>query len=89
MLTHLIDRDIQHSQPEEDRAFINMYQSLGYLKHGILNVLQPRRQVAACVIDETLNAKPVPTSRKLLQEAIACYQDISEQDRKNNYRSLH
>jgi phosphoglycerol transferase MdoB-like AlkP superfamily enzyme len=87
--SRFIGRDILHSPPEEDRAFISTYQSLGYLKHGILTVLQPRRQVAAFAIDQASNATPVPVDQKLLQEAIAYYQGTSELVKDGNYRSLH
>jgi phosphoglycerol transferase MdoB-like AlkP superfamily enzyme len=86
--SRFIGRDILHSPPEEDRAFISTYQSLGYLKHGVLTVLQPRQQVAAFSIDKAMNAKPVPVDQKLLKEAIAYYQGTSELVKSGNYRSL-
>lgn len=87
--SRFIGRDILHSPPEDDRAFISTYQSLGYLKHGILTVLQPRRQVAAYAVDEASNVKPIPVDQKLLKEAIAFYQGTSELVKEGQYRSLH
>lgn len=86
--SRFIGRDILHSPPGEDRAFISTYQSLGYLKHGILTVLQPRRQVTAYAIDAASNPTPVPVDQKLLREAIAYYQGTAELVRDGNYRSL-
>lgn len=86
--SRFIGHDILHSPPQEDRAFISTYQSLGYLKHGILTVLQPQRRVAAYAIDQASNATPVAVDKTLLQEAIAYYQGTAELVKDGNYRSL-
>ncbi len=71
--------DVFRTPPEEDRALVGNYQTLGYMKDGQLVTLQPRRKV-------TVEALPVelglPTSRgtsaaQLRTEAISLYQSAS------------
>ncbi|QAU33134.1 LTA synthase family protein [Janthinobacterium sp. 17J80-10] len=86
--SRFIGHDVLHTPPEDDRAFISTYQSLGYLKHDTLTVLQPRRQVAAFAVDAESNTTPVPVNQTLVQEAVAYYQGTAELVKAGQYRSL-
>jgi phosphoglycerol transferase MdoB-like AlkP superfamily enzyme len=64
--------------PEEGRAFISNYQELGYLKHGILTVLSPKRMTQAFRVDPvSFETTPTAIDDQLLKEAIAYYQTAS------------
>jgi phosphoglycerol transferase MdoB-like AlkP superfamily enzyme len=80
--------DILNAQGEEERAFISNYQSLGYLKRGILTVLRPKQQVAAFRIDANSNSTPTEVDPKLAEEAIAYYQGAAELYKSGQYRAL-
>jgi phosphoglycerol transferase MdoB-like AlkP superfamily enzyme len=57
------------------RAFISNYQSLGYLKNGVLTVLSPGRKIEAFGVDPaTHESVAMPIDRNLANEAIAYYQ---------------
>lgn len=86
--TRFLGHDVLHTPPEEDRAFISNYQSLGYLKRGILTVLRPKQQVAAFRIDADRNSIPAPVDQTLLQEAVAYYQGAAELYKNGLYRAL-
>lgn len=61
-----------------ERVFISNYQELGYLRHGVLTVLLPKRRVESFRIDpETYAATPAAVDPQLLNEAIAYYQTAS------------
>jgi len=81
-------QDILNAQGEEERAFISNYQSLGYLKRGILTVLRPKQQVAAFRIDANRNATPTEVDPALMEEAIAYYQGAAELYKSGQYRAL-
>jgi phosphoglycerol transferase MdoB-like AlkP superfamily enzyme len=71
-------RDVLHSPPETDRAFVANYETLGYLKRDRLLVLRPKRKVEEFVMQgPTLErvGKPDPG---LTREAISYYQLASE-----------
>lgn len=85
--SRFIGRDILRMDESDERAFISNYQSLGYLRHGILTVLRPKRQVQAFRIDGDSNATPVAVDPELLDEAIAYYQGASELVRGGEYRA--
>lgn len=86
--TRFLGHDVLHTPPEEDRAFISNYQSLGYLKHGILTVLRPKQQVAAYRIDAERNSVPVAVDPALLEEAVSYYQGAAELVKNGLYRAL-
>ena len=86
--TRFLGHDVLHTPPEEDRAFISNYQSLGYLKRGILTVLRPKQQVAAFRVDAERNSTPIPVDESLLQEAVAYYQGAAELYKSGLYRAL-
>lgn len=72
---HFFGLSVFEQKPALQRAFISNYQSLGYLKHGILTVLLPRRKVEAYRVDPlTSEETPVPIDPNLRDEAIAYYQ---------------
>jgi phosphoglycerol transferase MdoB-like AlkP superfamily enzyme len=86
--TRFFGHDVFRTPPEQDRAFISNYQSLGYLKGDILTVLRPKQQVAAFRIDAERNSTPVAVDEALLQEAVAYYQGASEMYKNGLYRAL-
>ena len=64
--------------PAPERAFISNYQELGYLKNGILTVLQPKQHVESYRVDpKTYASTPTAVDPQLLNEAIAYYQTAS------------
>ena len=71
-------RAITGGTPIDERAFISNYQSLGYLKNGLLTVLRPKGLVQSFAIDPaTLASRPAPIDKRLRDEAIAYYQTAS------------
>ena len=86
--TRFLGHDVLNTPPEEDRAFISNYQSLGYLKNNVLTVLRPKQQVAAFRIDAERNATPVEVDRTLLREAISYYQGAAELYKDGLYQAL-
>jgi phosphoglycerol transferase MdoB-like AlkP superfamily enzyme len=71
-------RDILHSTPETDRAFVANYETLGYLKGDRFLVLHPKRKVEEFVMrgpDLERLGTPDPG---LTREAISYYQLASE-----------
>ena len=61
-----------------ERAFISNYQSLGYLRDGMLTVLSPGGKVEAFRVDPvTYESTPTPVDPTLAKEAIAYYQTAS------------
>ena len=61
-----------------ERVFISNYQELGYMRHGVLTVLSPKRKVASFRVDPaTYAASPVAVDAQGLKEAIAYYQTAS------------
>ena len=72
--------DIMRTAPEEDRAFVANYQTLGYMKAGKLVTLQPHRKVTITSLPDGLvkTAAPVPIADDTLRnEAISFYQNAS------------
>jgi phosphoglycerol transferase MdoB-like AlkP superfamily enzyme len=60
------------------RAFISNYQSLGYLRDGVLTVLSPGRKVESFRVDPaTRETTPMPVDQPRAREAIAYYQTAS------------
>jgi phosphoglycerol transferase MdoB-like AlkP superfamily enzyme len=69
------------------RAFISNYQSLGYLKDGVLTVLSPGRKIEAFRVDPaTDESTPMPVDARLAREAIAYYQTASRAFRQGALR---
>ena len=69
--------DIFKLEPGRERAFISTYQSLGYLKHDTLIMLQPQQRKFTFIPNQDGSALPVEENSKLLREAIAWYQTAS------------
>ncbi len=75
---HFFGRSVFELPATPARAFISNYQSLGYLKDGVLTVLSPGRRVEAFRVDPTnFDSVPMPADRTLADEAIAYYQTAS------------
>ncbi|GIZ52225.1 LTA synthase family protein [Noviherbaspirillum aridicola] len=85
--SRFLGRDILRMTEADERAFISNYQSLGYLRHGILTVLRPKRQVQAYRIADDSSATPTAVDPELLDEAIAYYQGAAELVRNGEYRA--
>jgi len=75
---HFFGRSVFELPATPERAFISNYQSLGYLRDGVLTVLSPGRKVEAFRIDSTTReATPMPLDQTKAREAIAYYQTAS------------
>jgi phosphoglycerol transferase MdoB-like AlkP superfamily enzyme len=69
-----LGRDVLHSPPGSDRAFVANYQTLGYLKGGEMVVLQPRRETRFLSLVGEARAASGARDEQLRREAIAFYQ---------------
>jgi phosphoglycerol transferase MdoB-like AlkP superfamily enzyme len=69
--------DINKVEAGRERAFISTYQSLGYLKHDTLILLQPQQRKFTLIPSQDGSALPVQENSKLLREAIVWYQTAS------------
>jgi len=81
-------RDIFHTTPEQERAFIGNYQKLGYMKNNRLTILSPREEVSAYHVDfEKTTTTPIPPEARDLAEAITYYQsaDLAFKNRLNRW----
>ena len=73
--TKFLGRDVLHSAPESDRAFVANFQTLGYLKDGRMVVLQPKRKVDVQRFEP--GAAGQADEAALVHEAISFYQVAS------------
>ena len=72
---HFFGRAFFEKGENPERAFISNYQELGYLRNGLLTVLEPNRRVESFRIDPiSYEATPADVDQRLLREAIAYYQ---------------
>ena len=72
---HFFGRSVFEPGKNPERVFVSNYQELGYLRHGVLTVLLPRRKVKSFRVDpKTYEATPTAVDPVLLNEAIAYYQ---------------
>jgi len=71
-------RDILHSPPETDRAFVANYETLGYLKGDRLLVLHPKRKVEEFVMQGPQLERVAKPDPGLTREAISYYQLASQ-----------
>lgn len=78
-------RDILHSPPETDRAFVANYETLGYLKRDRLLVLRPKRKVEEFVMQGPELERVGKPDPGLTREAISYYQLASELYRGGRY----
>jgi phosphoglycerol transferase MdoB-like AlkP superfamily enzyme len=81
-----LGRDLLHSPPESDRAFVANYQTLGYLKGGQMVVLQPKRTTHFRSLQGEALAAGETGDPQLVREAIAFYQVASHVFRNGLYR---
>jgi phosphoglycerol transferase MdoB-like AlkP superfamily enzyme len=83
--TKFLGRDVLHSAPATDRAFVANFQTLGYMKRDEIVLLQPKRKVEVLRLSGESRV-PVPASeRSLAREAIAFYQVASHVFRNGLY----
>ncbi len=73
-LSKFFGRDMLHSDPSGDRAFVANYQTLGYLRDGKLAVLQPQRKVDVYRTDANGLPRAPAMDAALVREAIGLYQ---------------
>jgi len=79
-------RDVLHSDPSTDRAFVANYQTLGYLKDDRMIVLQPGKKID---MQRLTGSGPVPmggVDPALARDAIAFYEAASYLFRSGLYR---
>ncbi len=75
---HFFGRSVFELPANPRRAFVSNYQSLGYLRDGVLTVLSPGRRIEAFRLDAAGTAsQPMPPDEALAREAIAYYQTAS------------
>lgn len=85
---HFFGRSVFELPPGPERAFISNYQSLGYLRDGLLIVLSPGRRVEAFHVDPTtLESTQAVVDAALAKEAIAYYQTASRAFRQGALRA--
>ncbi len=78
--SRFMGQDIAKVKPENDRAFISTYQSLGYIHGDNLVVLTPNRKAAVYKIEDWTNSVYEPTAAddKIIGEAVTWYQGASD-----------
>jgi phosphoglycerol transferase MdoB-like AlkP superfamily enzyme len=71
--------DVFRVPPDEDRALVGNYQTLGYMKDGRIVTLMPGRKVAVATLPEDLGLPPAEgvSDKRLREEAISLYQSAS------------
>jgi phosphoglycerol transferase MdoB-like AlkP superfamily enzyme len=72
--------DVFRSPPAEDRALVANYQTLGYMKDGMLVTLLPKQQVRVSTLPAELGLPPAndtANAATLREEAISLYQSAS------------
>jgi phosphoglycerol transferase MdoB-like AlkP superfamily enzyme len=79
-------RDVLHSPPASDRAFVANYQALGYLRGDAMVVLQPKGRVEAFALAADKPPMPAHADAALVREAISFYQAASHVFRSGLYR---
>jgi len=83
--TKFLGRDVLHSAPDTDRAFIGNFQTLAFMKADRIAVLQPRHQADVYRLAEGRDYSPLPADAALTREAIAFYQVASHVFRNGLY----
>jgi phosphoglycerol transferase MdoB-like AlkP superfamily enzyme len=84
--TKFFGRDVLHSPPQTDRAFVANYQTLGYLKGDRMALLQPKRKAEVFRVDRDMNILEAVDDSKTLREAISFYSVASFVFRNGLYR---
>ncbi len=72
-----LGRDVLHSPPESDRAFVANFQALGYLKGDRLVVLNPKHAVASLRMVAGRGIPAADSEPALVKEAVAFYEVAS------------
>jgi len=72
-----LGRDVLHSAPETDRAFVGNFQTLAFMKDDRIAVLQPKRKVDIYRLAQGRTYVPLPADPALTREAISYYQVAS------------
>ena len=70
-------KNVLHSPPDSDRAFVANYQTLGYLVRDRMVLLQPRRKTEVFRVDADKNIVAPVDDPQALREAIAFYSAAS------------
>jgi phosphoglycerol transferase MdoB-like AlkP superfamily enzyme len=83
--TKFFGRDILHSLPGSDRAFVANYQTLGYLKGDRMVLLQPKRKAEVFRVDRAMNILGPVEDEAALREAISFYSVASHVFRSGLY----
>ena len=81
--TKFLGRDVLHSAPESDRAFVGNFQTLAYLKGDRMVVLQPKQRVEVRNLGG--GGANAELDEKLRREAISFYQVASHVFRNGLY----
>jgi phosphoglycerol transferase MdoB-like AlkP superfamily enzyme len=84
--TKFLGRDILHSPPESDRAFVGNFQTLAMMKDDRIVVLQPKRKVDLYRLDQGRSYVPLPADPAFAREAISFYEVASYLFRNGLYR---
>jgi phosphoglycerol transferase MdoB-like AlkP superfamily enzyme len=80
-----LGRDVLHSAPASDRAFVANFQTLAFMKGDRIAVLQPKRKVNVYRLEQGRSYMPLPPDAALTDEAIAFYQLASHLFRNRLY----
>jgi phosphoglycerol transferase MdoB-like AlkP superfamily enzyme len=83
--TKFLGRDVLHSPPATDRAFVANYQTLGYLRSEDVVLLEPKRKVEVFRRRADTLVPLSDPDPSLIQEAIAFYQVASHAFRNRLY----
>lgn len=75
--TKFLGRDLLHSAPEGDRAFVGNFQTLAYLKGDRMAVLQTKRKTGVGRFDGGVRPVEAAQDATLVREAISFYQAAS------------
>lgn len=76
---YFFGRSVFEKGAPPNRAFISNYQELGYLKNGVLTVLQPKQRVESYrIAPNTYAPTPIEADPQLVTEAVAFYQTASK-----------
>jgi phosphoglycerol transferase MdoB-like AlkP superfamily enzyme len=82
--TKFLGRDVLHSSPQDDRAFVGNFQTLAYMKGNRMAVLQAKRQVDVVHFEGGAQL-PANIDVQLTREAISFYQVASHVFRNGLY----
>ncbi|MEO8142931.1 MAG: LTA synthase family protein [Betaproteobacteria bacterium] len=83
--TKFLGRDVLHSAPQTDRAFIGNFQTLAFMKDNHIAVLEPKRKTGVYRLDEKGAYFALAADPAFTREAIAFYQVASHVFRNGLY----